>query len=167
MFKKLLVFSLAFCLGLISSPNNDTKTESVEQLIVSVETASSNLQSIQSNQPNQIDAFFRDFQQAIANDEKETVVSFLDFPLQINVVDNKNKFRIIKIETKESLLKNYNAIFDGKLKQFISQTKPEKFLVTANGEISTLRGEIRMTSLYKRDTKKLEIKVVKLTKNQN
>ncbi|MEP7037429.1 MAG: hypothetical protein ABI891_03720 [Acidobacteriota bacterium] len=168
MCKKFVVFSLAFCLGFISiqlaKQNNETSQKSTTSVL-----AVENSPQTESAKPSKpISDFIINFQDAVARNDKETVVSFIKFPIKVklNVNDKKHFEEVIKNENE--LLSNYDKIFDNSLKTSISEIKPENFFVDTGCEVFFLQIGIRIKMFGVNDildiskTKNLDLKIINL-----
>jgi hypothetical protein len=165
MFKKLLIFSLAFCLGLISLQLLKLNSETVSQKTTADINVSDTSQIVQTIQPKSVATLagdcYRDFKAAVAENEK--VASLIYFPIEVQFINKKSKpyYNVIKNE-KEFLL-NYDRIFDDSFKKFIVQGKANLGFSTS-GEIFIYRSEIRLKPFYKNDGRDAEVKVIKINK---
>jgi hypothetical protein len=89
MFKRLLVFSLAFCLSLILLQFLKPHYETCPVRVVTNPTISNDSRPIQSDRQISVshNSSFKDliqkFQNALAQDDKETIISLIKFPVNM------------------------------------------------------------------------------------
>lgn len=173
MYKRLLVFSLAFCLGVgflqlfkpdYIEPDNDVSPQNrlTDQTVPNVS------QSIQSNWQKSafVDCLYN-FQNALAEDDKNTVVSLMKFPVEVTLYNEKDKPYIKKFKNKEEFLQNYDKIFDASFKRFIARLKSSHLFASTSGEVFILRSQLRFKSFYENDGRNFEIKVTSINKYSN
>ncbi len=162
MCKKLLVFSLAFCLGLLSLQLFKLNNETSPQKTIADSTISDNSQSVQINQQSPIADFFHNFQRAVAKDDRKAVVSLINFPIEVQLFDKKHQpyYKIIKNENE--FLLNYDKIFDESFRIFIARRKTSQLLFSTSGEIFIMRSEIRIKPFYTNDNGNFEVKIISL-----
>ena len=168
MCKKFLVFSLTFCMGFISNQFAKQTDKTSHKSTTSVSAVENNPQteSVKSLKP--ISDFIINFQNAVARNDKETVASFIKFPIKVklNFDDKKHLEKVIKSENE--FLSNYDRIFDNSLKNSISEIKPEKYFINTGCEIFFFQIGIRMKMFGVKDileitkTKKIGLKIIKL-----
>lgn len=170
MCKKLLVFSLAFFLSLLSLQFFNLRNETISQKTTANLTIPDNSQTVQvirptsyNYVPSAIDCF-QNFQTAVAENDKETVISLINFPIEVQFINKKNQpyYKIIKSENE--FLSNYDKIFDDSFKIFISQRKTSQLLFSTSGEIFIWKSIIRMKPFYTNDSRSSEVKVISLNK---
>ena len=173
MWKKLIVFSLAFGLSLILLHILKPKipTDSVE--FVSSPTLSNNSQIINPNQQvsvnyiSSVNDFFHKFQNALTADDRETTVSLIKFPIEISFIDKRNKAHLKRFKNEAELLQNYDKIFDNSFKKTIAQIEARNLLLIVGvprSEFWTARHEIRMKPFNKNNNEDFEIKVISIKK---
>jgi hypothetical protein len=154
MYKKLLVFSLAFCLGVIlwqtAIPLAPNEISSVNGIV----TETSNTAEINSYQPDasnfsetifaqnlekdngrfgiagvnddkEVKDLYLEFQKAVATDDKKVVASMMYYPLRVYFPTDCLKKSYRLIKTEKAFLKVYDKIFDEKLKELIAQINVE------------------------------------------
>src|SRR5215207_2320882 len=118
MWKKLIVFSLAFGLSLISLQIIKQKIKPIEIEVVSnppISNESALSVSVSETSQNSISMFeecVRKFKRAVAENDRETVASLISFPLIVGVMDKKEKPHLVEIKNSDEFLANYDKIFD-------------------------------------------------------
>lgn len=153
MCKKLLVFALAFCFGLLSLQ----VIKQIESFYSSIDEANfsevANLQSANINAPNinikdnpqtipeteegrffmptsrsdeEVIDFFIKFQDAVARRDKKTVASMLEYPVCVRFAVGDLKRKGCRLLRPETFLKNYDKIFDNDFKRFIADIDVNK-----------------------------------------
>jgi hypothetical protein len=166
--KKWLVFSLAFCLSLLflQLQKPEVQPDSVE--LPSNPVISENLSTVRSEYQISVEnrALFKDlldkFQNAVAKNDKETVVSLVSFPVDVEFV-KKPYYK--EVRTEKEFLQNYDRIFDDPLKQCISQIDTDKLLFVTNGTVFVARGNdiiVRMERFNNNDSESFEVKIIDL-----
>jgi len=171
MCKKLLVFSLAFCLGVISlifinlekgtSLQNTLPDSTNPDIYQNTQTKSQSL----SEYFTAINNFFYSFQNAVAENDKEKVVSLIKFPIKVTLTDKKGKPFEKIINSEAEFLQNYNKIFDEPFKRIISRLETEKFrseVGSYRSEVWSHKHEIRMKAFDKNGGKEFDIKIIEL-----
>lgn len=180
MFKKLLVFSLAFGLSLILLPVFKPKVETDLIEVTLNPTVSNTSLLVQTNIQNsinnisQFDDLVQKFKNAAAQNDRETVASLINFPVPIIFLSKKSSFHIKKIQNRDEFLKNYDEIFDDLSKQYIIQTKPDHISYNRGGEgfyysskvLQNCIFGIRLDRIYKNDNNIIEIKIMTLSKTK-
>ncbi len=167
MFKKLLVFSLAFCLGLIAIQFLKSKSELFLAEIVSKPTTSNNSLPAQSfwqisvDNKSSFENLISNFQNAVAVSDSETVISLINFPIEVELITGKNKSPHKEIKNEKEFLLNYDKIFADSFKKCISQVKTDKLLFSTTGQVLTWGNEIRMQHLEVNGND-FEVKIVRL-----
>jgi len=167
MWKKWLVFSLAFCLSLLLLQllKPGVKTASVE--LPSNPPISENHSTVRSEYQISVEnrASFQElldkFQNAVARNDKETIVSLVSFPVDVKVI---NKPYEKEVRSEKEFLRNYDKIFDDSLKQCISQIDT-KLLFSSSGEVFVMSGgriSVRMKRFYKTADANIEVKIINL-----
>jgi hypothetical protein len=170
MWKKLLIFSLTFCLGLISLLLFNSFNKKASQSIVSNPTVSNTTETLQTTSQNPTnfvsiaDDFFYRFQNAIEKNDKQTVVSLINFPVEVQFVNKQNKPYFKKFRNDAEFLRNYDEIFDALLKQHISEQETKRLLFSTGREVFTQRSEIIMKPFYKNNSQDFEIKIGAINK---
>jgi len=166
MWKKLLVFSAAFCLSLIlltllkpkaetnpvelpASPMISNDSEPVQTAIrISLKHASAFKNSL------------LNLQNAVTKNDKETVVSLINFPVEVGFLNKKNKSYYKDIKSETEFLQTYDKIFDEPFKKCIAQMEPDKLLFSTSGEV--FNSGLRMDRIYKNNGSDFEVKIIKL-----
>jgi hypothetical protein len=193
MCKKLFVFWLAFCLGLIASQTikrteyfcsqntsnlaDINSIQSVNEKIVDIsaplnsknfEEEKNRFRAAGLDDEKEVINFFTNFQRAVAEDDRRTVASMMNYPLF--VLYASAHYRLMKnqtvygsrIKNKAIFLKNYDRIFDDDFKKFISDVKLEELGAMYSG-VKTPRGEIWINGICKDSScKDAEIKFTTL-----
>ena len=170
MWKKLLVFSSAFCLSLflVQLLKPIVQTDSIEAS--SNPPISNNLSKIKTEYEISVEfRFFTDlfnkFQKAVAKNDKKTVSSLVYFPIDIEIVGKKNKLYKKRIKSEIEFLQNYDVILDNSFKQCISGISKNELILLDNSTLSVhQKGKIviRIDRYYKSDSRSFEVKIFDL-----
>lgn len=151
MCKKLLVFLLAFGLGITFIRLFDQKFDTdyvineEQTLAISEQKSRTNLNSTKSvdlsissdsnksrffaagvEDDNEVIDFYLKFQKAVAENDKTTVSTMVIYPLRVNFPTDSAEKKYTFIKSRKELLKNYDKIFDSNLKEFIAKIDVEK-----------------------------------------
>lgn len=155
MCKRLLVFSLAFCLALLFSQIIEQfKTTFAEnqktvalKAVDSTQVDSNSLhfsnfvntsnvqQAIKDNgrfgvagveQDKEVKDLYLKFQRAVVEDDRKTVASLINYPLNVNFPTDKPNRNYTLIKNKKIFLDVYDRIFHKKLIEFIARIDVEK-----------------------------------------
>ena len=171
MHKKLLIFALAFCLGLISSQFFEFNGEPAFQQANSNLSISNNPQTTEiqaksnNNYVSSVINCFHSFQIAIAENDKEKVASLINFPIEIDFLNKElepDRHKIIKNENE--FLLSYDEIFDQSFKKFLTTSKCVKPLFSTSGETFICRHELRLKPLYNEVEQTFEAKITHINK---
>lgn len=146
MCKKLLVFLLAFGVGIVFIQLFRQNEKKLQEPIILTESISENSQNAQPFNP--IGIFFSKFKKAVEEDDREMVASSIKFPVKIVFNNSGKKSSTIIIKNEAEFLLNYDQIFDDSVKDIIYQTKTGTFLVTLSGVITNKSGIVmKMTKI--------------------
>lgn len=95
------------------------------------------------------DRFFLDLQKAVEKNERDKVILMVAYPLYVRI-----KGRRTKLRNKAELLKNYNAVFNEKVKQAIAKSSAPSFanyqgVMLGDGEIwfNLLKNRFKVTAI--------------------
>lgn len=85
--------------------------------------------------------FWNSFQQAVASGDKNSIAGMVNYPFRVNFYDDapEKNYRIIR--NRNELVRKFDRIFDGALKELIKATPALELIGNYHG-IRTLRGEI-------------------------
>lgn len=166
MCKKLIVFSAAFSLGVAFFHLVERTPEISQQLTATTEIVSVNSRPVQPI--NGVKVFFENLQKAIAENDKATVISLINFPIKATLIVDGKKPVVKTIKSANEFLLNYDKIFDDSFKESISETKPESFSYSTSCRIFSLKSGIEMKifgigdvmKIFKRED--LDIKITEL-----
>lgn len=159
MWKKLLVFSVTFCLSLIFAQIKITSIEkqgSTSPLSNSRQSnLSENSQTTRSealekktgrffragvDNDRDVKDFYLKFQKAVAENDKEMVASSMLYPLNVTFPTDNIKESYRQIKDRKAFLRFYDRIFDKRLKDFIAEVDVEKY--SAKSEMSHIEDDI-------------------------
>ena len=166
MVKKLFVFVLAFCLSLALIQFLRSKRESNSVEIISNSVAQNGPLPALTNKQisfNNISAFeklLHNFQESVAKNDKEAVVSLLKFPVDVYLRGKNDNPHLNKIKSEKELLLNYDKIFDNSFKKCISRSEPENLSFSTSGDV--FNSAIRMRRIYENSGTNFDIKVIQL-----
>jgi hypothetical protein len=167
MCKKLLVFSLTFCFGLISFQFLKLKMESASQETTQA-LIQNPVQATQNVQPNDYIVSTRNclsnLQTALASDDRNTVVSLINFPIEIGFKNKKNRSYSVKFKNEAEFLRNYDKIFDSSYKQFIAELTYRNLYYSTSGEMFVNRSELRFARFHKENSENFEVKIISINK---
>lgn len=165
MWKKLLVFALAFCLGIVVI-QIFTQNDEFEPPLIPNSNVQDNSRPTQSYK--QISLFFNDFQKAVAENNKAKVASFIKFPVEVQYIGSNGKLVEKTVKSETEFLLNYNKIFDNSFKDSISLINSERFFISTSCEMFFMQNGIRMKVFGVNSIseipkiKDLEIKIIQL-----
>lgn len=146
MCKKLLVFLLAFGLGIGLIQFVKNNESSFQDSLVIDEMPPENSEIVQ--QFNPISTFFIKYKKAVEEDKREIVVSSIKFPVKVFINDSGKKSSTKIIKNEAEFLSNYDQIFDDSVKNIIYQTETEHFSVSTSGVIFNKSGIVmKMTKI--------------------
>ena len=99
---------------------------------------------------------YTNLQQAIDKGDKQAVTSMISYPVVVFI-----NFRRQVIKTESSFLKNYDLVFDKRLKDFLLGSKVEELWSKSDG-VATSGGEIWFSGVAKdpQHPDKYEIKII-------
>lgn len=187
MWKKLLVFSLAFGLSLILLQFLKPKVQPHLVEIIPSPTILNNSSPVQtnkqisSNNSSSFEDLFQKFKNAVAQNDKETIASLINFPLTVGFMDKKDKPYFKEIKNSDEFFANYNKIFDEtSIKCIALADNSNGGLIKTSGynssgeffNISFLKlnrrlryFSVTMDRIYKNDNTNFEIKIIKFFKD--
>ena len=132
MFKKLLVFALAFGMGLTSFQISKQKIKPLDVEGVSNTTISNKpVSSAPDFKPSQdsislFEECVRKFKKAVAENDQETVASVINFPIFVGLPDENDSPSFKEIKNSDEFIANYDKIFNDSFKRCISQMELDR-----------------------------------------
>jgi hypothetical protein len=167
MWKKLFVFLLSFGVSLLSLQFLKPKIETNSVEVPSNPVISSSPPAVRSEYRTSVENrssfenFLDDFQKAVARNDRETVVSLVNFPVDVFRAGEKNKPFSKKINSKPEFLRDYDKIFDESFKANISQIDTNNLLFSSSGTVFVSPG-VRMERFYKNGSTNFKIKIIEI-----
>lgn len=171
MFKKLFVLILTFGLGVavwqLSKLTNQTQQFEDNCFTISHRSEAAQVTPQKITKVSAAIETLQIFQTALAKNDKEAVVSLINFPVDVEFIDKRERPHSKKIQNEKEFLEIYDSFFDDNYRKFISKVKAEQLLFSTSGEIFIYRSEIRMKPFITDDENNYVVKIIRLTKFSN
>jgi hypothetical protein len=95
------------------------------------------------------DKFFVDLKTAVEKNERQKVAALIDYPINVLL-----RGRRLKLRNKAELLKNYDAVFNGKVRQALAKSTAPSFanyqgVMIGDGEIwfNLIKDKLKITAI--------------------